>query len=153
MFPYGGAVTPEMMNKPARLQTYVSPLVDISVSTPVATATPILFDPEHEIVIHDIYVVYQAAGGGTGSGAGLTVGISTDTDAIVESYTTSVALAANAATAMTLASTLVKPGIFKYGNKPVIPKNTPIVWTVTQGASGVADFVLIVFYSKCVPST
>lgn len=149
MFPYGGAVIPEHMSKPARVQTYMSAVIDISASTPLAAKTPILFDPDHQIIILDVYLVYQAAGGT--AGGTLTVGTPSDTDAIVESYTTSTTNAAGDTAVMTLATTLTRPGPQLYGGKPVVPKNTPVVAAVAQGASGTGDFSLCVFYTKVSP--
>lgn len=148
MFPEGGAVTSEMMHPTARIQTVISTLYDIS---GVIGDRVLLYDPDYEMVIHGVYLLYRAAGGV--AAATLNIGTPTDDNAIVAGYVTSTTNGIGDNASATLASTLVRPGIHKYGGKPVVPKNTQVVTSVSQAISGTGDFALAIQFSKVVPST
>ena len=146
-----GSVTTEQCHPTVALKKVYSPLADISGSAPLAANYPLLHDAEYDIGIHSIKLIYQATSPNTAS-TGNIIGITGDTNAVVEAFTagTSGTHDQGVVQSLTLATTLNR-AYHKAGNGPVLAKGVPLIANMTQGASNAGDYVIEVTYWLITP--
>lgn len=135
------------------LQTWHSPLIDISAGTPAYIVGP--YSNQNAIGIFEVTYIPEVTNAGTGSAGSVKVGTPGDTDAIVTDANGAIGTTTTAGTPLTtytMESTLRDPGIQKTGGLPVLPKGTPLVVVPTAGGSNTSDGKLVVKYWNIEPT-